>query len=264
MKKQTKNKKKNKLLISIIAVVAIILIIAGSTYAYWTWQTATNQQTNVSVTVQGATMTITGNNMTSATLRPTNDCDGAAALIGEATVTVVNPTATEMRATPRLDVTLTPQSGRTFDDTASNPDLGHLHWALVDTTSSTTKTCDNPDYQGTFFKIAKVTVTGGGSTDVSITGPTVSTVGENSLATFDITNMNESYAISNTLTFVAPGATTNQQGVTTNSTTTKKYKVYIWLDSTYEHTNTGNSVTDPMQDLGITVKWSNKSTLVQE
>ena len=272
MKKQTKKKEKNNLFISIITVVAIIVIVAGSTYAYWTWQTADAQKTNVTVTVKGATMKITGNNITSATMRPTNDCDGAAALIGEATVTVVNETATEMRATPRLDVTLTPVSGRTFDDTASNPDLWHLHWALVDTTSTTTKTCSNPDYQGTFNAIDKVTVSGGGSTDVTITGPTKSIVGENSLATFNITNMTNTstnygpsnYTTSSTLTFIASAATINQQGVTTAATTTRKYKVYIWLDDSYTHTNTGDTVSDPMQDLGITVKWSTKSTLIQE
>ena len=209
-------------------------------------------------------MTITGNNVTSATMRPTNDCTGAAGLVGEATVTVVNETATEMRATPRLDVTLKPVSGRTFDDSSSNPDLGHLHWAVVDTTSTTTKTCKNPDYQGTFYKIAKVTVSGGGNTDVSVTGPTVSTVGENSLATFNITNMSSSYAVTNTLTFVASAATTNNVGATTPATTTRKYKVYVWLDNTYEHTNTGNAVSDPMQDLSLTVKWSTGSTLIQE
>jgi len=264
MTKKTKKKEKNNLLIAIIGVVAIVVIIAGSTFAYWSWQTADTQKTNVSVTVKGATLNISGSNVTSATLRPTNDCDGAAALIGEATVTVVNETATEMRATPRLDVTLSPVSGRTFDDTASNPDLGHLHWALVDTTSATSKTCANPDYQGTFFKVGKVTVTGGGSTDVTITGPTVTTMAENSLTTMNITNMDSSYAITDTLSFVASAASTDTQGVTTSATTTRKYKLFVWLDDTYVHTNTGDTVSDPMQDLQLTVKWSTKSTLIQE
>lgn len=263
MKKQTKKKEKNNLFISIIIVIAIIIIVAGSTYAYWTWQTADTQKTNVSVTVKGATMTIEGDNITSATMRPTNDCDGAAALVGEATVTVVNETATEMRATPRLDVTLSPVSGRTFDDTSSNPDLGHLHWALVDTTSTTSKTCADPDYQGTFYKVGKVTLSTS-STAVTVTGPTVTTMAENSTTTMNITNMDSSYAITSTLSFVASAATTNTQGVTTAATTTKTYKVYVWLDDSYEHTNTGDTVSDPMQDLGLTIKWSANSTLIQE
>lgn len=252
IKKRVKKKEKKNLFISIIAIITIIMLIAGSTYAYWSWQTATNQQTNVRVTVQGATMTITGNNVTSTTLRPTNDCVNKS-LVGEATVTVVNPTATAMRATPRLDVTLKPSHGN-FDDTASNPDLGHLHWALVDTTNTTSKTCTNPDYQGTFFKVGKVTVSGGGTTDVSIAGPTITTMAENSATTINITNMDSSNEITDTLSFVAEA----------NTTTTKNYKLYVWLDNTYEHINTGNSVTDPMQDLNINIKWSTKSTLIQE
>lgn len=271
MKKKQKNKQKNNLIIAIIGVIAVVLIIAGSTYAYWSWETATNQQTSVSVTVKGAEMTITGTNVSSTTLRPTNDCDGAAAIYGDATVTVTNYTATGMTATPRLNVTLTSQHG-SFDTTASNPDLKHLHWALVDITSTTSKTCANPDYQGTFNAIDKVTVTGGGSTDVSITGPTKSAVTSGTMATFNITNMTNSsttnfsasaYTTSSTLTFDVGAATTNQQGVTTETVVTKKYRVYVWLDDTYTHTNVGSSVTDPMQDLSVVVQWSNKSTLVQ-
>ena len=271
MKKKQKNKQKNNLIIAIVGVIAVVLIIAGSTYAYWSWETATNQQTSVSVTVRGAEMTIVGNNVSSNTLRPTNDCDGAAAVYGEATVTVTNYTATGMTATPRLNVTLTSQHGA-FDTTASNPDLKHLHWALVDTTSTTSKTCANPDYQGTFNAIDKVTVTGGGSTDVSISGPTKSTVTSGTMATFNITNMTNSsttdfspskYTTSSTLEFNVGAATTNQQGVTTETVVTKKYRVYVWLDDTYTHTNVGNAVSDPMQDLSVVVQWSNKSTLVQ-
>lgn len=47
------------------------------------------------------------------------------------------------------------------------------------------------------------------------------------------------------------------------ATTTKYYKLYIWLDSTYSYTNTGSTVSDPMQDLKISVRWSPASTLIQ-
>lgn len=273
MKKKQKNKQKNNLIIAIVGVIAVVLIIAGSTYAYWSWETATNQQTSVSVTVRGAEMTIVGDNISSASLRPTQNCAGPAAVYGEATVTVTNYTATGMTATPRLNVTLTIADDHgSFDTTASNPDLKHLHWALVDITSSTTKTCANPDYQGTFNAIDKVTVTGGGSTDVSITGPTKSAVANKTMATFNITNMTNSsttdfsaskYTTSSTLTFNVGAATTNQQGVTTETVVTKTYRVYVWLDDTYTHTNVGSSVTDPMQDLSVVVQWSDKSTLEQ-
>lgn len=265
MTKKKKKKEKNNLPIVIIGVIAVVAIIAGSTFAYWSWSTDNStQQTNVSVTVGGATLVFSGTNITSTTLRPTNDCTGAKALIGDVTATVVNQTATNLRVTPRLDVTLTPVNGRTFDDTASNADLSHLHWALVDTTSTTTKTCTNPDYQGTFFKVGSVTVSGGGATDVTVTGPTVTTMGEGTLSTINITNMNTSNQITDTLTFVANKATTNAVGATTAATTTRQYKLYIWLDDTYQHVNIGSSVTDPMQDLKISVKWSQKSSMIQE
>ncbi|MBQ6816934.1 MAG: hypothetical protein IJO27_00720, partial [Bacilli bacterium] len=117
-------------------------------------------------------------------------------------------------------------------------------------TSSTTKTCVNPDYQGTFDKAAIMTVTQSSeNTDVSVSGGTTLTAIGTS-ATINITNG----TANSVLTFVA----------TKNDTTTKNYKVYVWLDSGYTHTNTGTTVSDPMQDLAISVKWSNKSSMVQE
>lgn len=274
MTKKKKKNEKNKLFAIIAAVIAIIAIIAGSTFAYWTWTTDnSSQQTLVNVTVKGATLTITGNNIDNAqdsvTLRPTNQCNSDKALIGESTVTVVNSTQTVMRATPRLDITLTPDNNRTFkeyDQTTNpdGPDLKHLHWALVDITTDASKTCLSPDYQGTFYDVAKVTVSGGGKTDVLVTGPTVSKMTEKTLATMNITNMDSSNNITDTLSFVAAAATSDNTGVITDATTTKKYRLYIWLDDSYEHNNVGNTVTDPMQDLQIKVAWSTKSTLIQE
>ena len=45
---------------------------------------------------------------------------------------------------------------------------------------------------------------------------------------------------------------------------TKNYRIYVWLDATYEFTNSGDNVTDPMQNLGISVKWSESSTMTQQ
>lgn len=214
-----KKKETGKLIIAIVAVLVIIAVVGGATFAYWSWQTSTEQQTDVSVTVEGGTLDIVGPNLTNVGMYPTNDCDGAAALVGEATVTAVNETATDMRVTPKLRGTLTAKQG-----TLNTTNKGYLKWALVDTTTTTTKTCDNPDYSGT---LASVTT----NTD------------------FNITN-----TAGNTLTFIA----------TANATTTKKYKVFIWLDETYTFTNTGTAVTDPMQDLTISVRWSQASTMIQE
>lgn len=49
-----------------------------------------------------------------------------------------------------------------------------------------------------------------------------------------------------------------------NTTTIKYYKLYIWLDSTYTYTNSGSTISDPMQDLTISAKWSPASTLSQQ
>ena len=48
------------------------------------------------------------------------------------------------------------------------------------------------------------------------------------------------------------------------ATTTKTYRIYVWLDSTYVHINEGDVVSDPMQNLGISVKFSPASELSQE
>ena len=52
--------------------------------------------------------------------------------------------------------------------------------------------------------------------------------------------------------------------ISPESTTTKYYKLYVWLDSSYSHTNKANVVSDPMQDLQISVQWSPASGLSQQ
>ena len=256
MKKKNKQKKEeNKLIITIIAVLVIIAIIGGATFAYWSWETNEEQRTHVTVEVEGAFLTIDGTNVTNTSMRPTNDCDGVAALIGEATFTATNGTETNMKVIPMIDIILTPATGRTLDD----DDKSHLHWALVDITSTTNKTCDSPDYSGTFNKVAKVTVTKDASGNVSISSPTVSSVQTSTSTTTNVTTAliaNISGDNVSKLTFVAPAENTA-------SPTTKTYRLYIWLDSGYTHTNYGAENTDPMQDLSMSVKWSPSSTLEQ-
>lgn len=272
MKKQKKNKQKNNIIYVIAAVVAVIIMVSGSTYAYWQWISATNQQTNVNVVVRGATMTITGDNATSTTLRPTNDCDGVAALVSqEATVTVVNETGTQMRATPRLDIILTPAQG-----TLTSTILSHIHWAVVDITATPTGTCTSTEYQGTLDKLIRPTITVDNTTkDISVSYSSVTPVSASTASgattTFDLvknissfkTGLTDANRVANTLSFVANPATINQQGVTTPVTTTNKYKVYVWIDETYAGQNVGGTVSDPLQNITISVKWSTKSTLFQ-
>ena len=44
-------KDKNKLIITIVVITLAAIVIVGATYAYWSWTTATNEQTNVTFTV---------------------------------------------------------------------------------------------------------------------------------------------------------------------------------------------------------------------
>lgn len=217
---------KNKLIITIVAVLAIILIVGGATYAYWTWTTSEEQQTNVTIKVGGGELNITGTNVTNTGMYPTASCDGSAALKGSATVTAVNDTATNMTATLKLRAALYAAQGTLTGGTTGNQ--AHLHWAIVDTTSTTTKTCSSPDAQGTLADVTAAT----------------------SSANFPNTTYTD---IDTTISFTADA----------NKTTTKTYDVYVWLDKDYEYTNTGTTVSDPMQNLSISVRWSQASTLVQ-
>lgn len=260
--KKKKNNEKKKNIIIVIIICAVMALIAGGTYSWWMWRSATN--TLVNITVIGGDLKITGNNVTNNGMVPisTNNCATSSyTLIGEATVNATNDTTTAMRVTPRLDISLNPQSGRTLSTTNKS----FLKWALVDTTSGSTKTCLNPDYQGSFDKVDSVTVTKDGTTkDVVITSNGLAAAGTNT--TMNISNISGS-EVASTLTFVVPA----------NGTETKKYKVYVWLDGDgtptvngndgtpgYEHTNYGTTVSDPMQDLSITVKWSTGSSMIQE
>jgi len=216
-----KKKDKNKLIVAFIGVLLTISIIVGSTLAYFRWETADNQKTTINVTVKGGSLTITGDNVTSTYMRPTNDCDGAAALVGETTVTAENETAFDMTATLKLNGTLISSHGTLNTNECSNQgNKDCLKWAIVETTSAeaANNACDSTSYKGTLKDVAS--------------------------------NTNFDTGIS-----FAVGA---------NKTVTKKYKVYVWLDDEYTHTNTGTTVSDPMQDLKLTVKWSTASTLIQD
>jgi len=205
------NKDNKKIALTLI-VLGIIISFFGGSLAYWNWETSTEQRTLVSVEVQGATLTIEGENIEHTGMYPTNDCDGPGALIGEvATATAVNGTASDMETIIRIRASLSVNQGTLTSDKKSK-----LKWAIVDT--STSSTCDNTPYRGTLADAST-------NTDID-TG----------------------------IRFTA----------TAKETTSKSYRLYVWLDSTYTHTNVGDEVSDPMQDLSISVKYSPASELSQE
>lgn len=228
MKKTNKKKNKDndtkKLFITIAIIILIIGIIGGSTFSYWRWESANSQKTNVAGTIPtrdqydssgnpiGFVFNIYGGGVaTTKTMYPTNDCDGAGALVSEVTtVTAHNPSATDMTVYLALRATLTKSQG-TLDST----NKAKLNWAIVDT--STSATCASPTARG---NLSTVTT----NTDIDTT-----------------------------ISFTA----------TKEATTTKTYRLYVWLDSSYEYTNYGSSVSDPMQNLTINVGWSPDSMMVQ-
>lgn len=224
--KKTKKKKNNdtkKILITLAIVILIIVIIGGATFAYWSWETNTAQRTNVTVTVEGATLTIVGNNITNTGMYPTTECDGTAALVGDvATVTADNDTESSMQVALKLRVSLYAPNG-----TLNSTNKGKLNWAIVDT--STTATCASPTKSGTF---------------TSVTHATLSSAFPNT--TYTDIDTGETFIVS------------------ALSEISKTYRVYVWLDSTYEYTNTGSTISDPMQELQISVKWSPASTMNQQ
>ena len=228
--KKKKNKEGYKTLLALAAIVLIIIIISSATFAYWRWETASGQQTNVNVQVKGGTLTINGANVTNTgvTLYPVSLANCASnALLGTATVTAINETETNMTVTLKLKGTLASSQG-----TLNTTNKAYLKWAVVETNSSFSpltsgQTCANATYKGTFENV-------GTNTDID-TG----------------------------ITWTATGTSTGGTSESTGSTTTKYYQVYVWLDSGYTYTNTGATVSDPMQNLKVTMTWSENSSMVQ-
>lgn len=52
--------------------------------------------------------------------------------------------------------------------------------------------------------------------------------------------------------------------IAASTTVTKYYELYLWLDSTYEHTNVGNTQSDPMQNLTLNLSWNGTLEQVHE
>jgi len=206
-----KNNDNKKISLTLIMLGVIISFFGGS-LAYWNWESSEEQRTLVSVQVQGATLTIQGENIEHTGMYPTNDCDGPGALIGEvATATAVNGTNSDMEVILKIRATLSVNQGSLTVDKKDK-----IKWALVDTSDGTT--CETTPYKGSLRTVSS-------NTDID-TGTR----------------------------FIA----------TKNATTSKSYRLYVWLDSTYTHTNVGDVVSDPMQELGISVKYSPASELSQE
>lgn len=298
-----KEKQNKKAIIAIIVVAIVIAITGGSTYAYWYWVTNTTQQTNVSATVKdGISMTIYPSTTVLDQLYPITrtNCNNSK-IEGTALVVVKNYTDVLARPQFYLKLQITNKSGTniTATTTTVNDENGkklsyaeYINFAVVDTANTNTgTTCANAKRAGKFtstqtkaefgtgtavsgwYNSPMITVLSGTGTDESDSTryPILST-NDSVLGTKDESSM----------TFDVPAAATCYESNETTTATTYKtrqdcvkagkkwltrvehtFKFWAWLDSSYKFTNTGDAVTDPMQDAKITISWSESSGIKQ-
>ena len=204
---------KKKFISSIIIVLLIIIVIAGATFAYWQWMTSEEEETSISLKVEGDTSNMSakidgGSSIDINSLIPTSNCLSSDALQKEITITYINNTDISGEIVANLDITsFTANNGNPSDD-----QLSYLKWVITNTKDSCTTGIiqsgdfSNVDYQNLPQNL--ITIQNNISSNISI------------------------------------------------ETQIQPLYLYIWLDSTYEHINIGNSNTDPMQNLNFTLEWS--------
>lgn len=229
MKNKKKDNKNVSIIASIVAVALIIMLSAGGTYAYWTWISNTasgsNQRTDYNLIIASPSFTITGTNVTGKLAAPTSTCYNASyTLAGRATVVANNVTDIQMQASLTLSAKLTSSTG-----TASSADLTHVHWAIHEVTASTTA----------FAAANCSTATANGAAHTT--------------GTFTTAALSANTNYTTTVNFTVPA----------NTSTTKYYQLYVWIDSGYTHQNVGSVQSDPLQDMQVYLTFSNTSTFAQ-
>ena len=213
-------KEKNKLLIAIIAVLLIAIVVVGATYAYWSWQTAPNEQTNVSFTVpSGSTLlsaSIDGGTMSVSKLAPTSCGNATYGAKSTVTLTYTNQSS----ATAFVSGTLTvnnftkPHGSTSGTIKPTATDLGYLRYTLR-------------------------------------TGDTSCTTGT------EIASGNFAALYNKTSAQIMTNAALKKNIATGTTNGTQVMHLYVWLDSSYNYTNIGSGVvSDPMEDLSFTISWS--------
>ena len=135
-------KEKNKIIIAIAAIALIIIIAGGATFAYWYWETATNEETTINfivgeneirneinATLSGATQNITN-------LIPVASCtDSTYAIKKELTLTYKNDTDNEAVVRGTLSVNF--KDDAQYDIPSAN-NLGYLKYAVTRSATSCT------------------------------------------------------------------------------------------------------------------------------
>lgn len=215
-------KDRKKLIIAIVAVLIIIVLVGGATFAYWTWVTNTAQQTNVSFVVNQSDLegemyaTLEGGNGTTDVTAIKPSTCNGSNAIVK-TITIKYLNKTVQAATVSATLKVTAFTARSTSYLPSSTNLGYLKYALTTSSSScTTGVQKSGSFSGLTF-----------SSSVTPTNLPLTLF---------------------TQTFTA-SANMSSEG-------TQTYYLYIWLDSSYEHQNSGSVNSDPMQGLSFTTQWS--------
>lgn len=234
-------KKNNKLIVSIIAVALIIILVGGGTYAYWMWVSA--EDTSISFTVAGGTMTIDGGGdiTTTALLAPAACTNEKYAIQRKIVVNAENVTNDSMVEVIQLQV----KSLSTTTGTLNETNKASIEWALV--RSDTTQHTANTWLEATNnCSLSATSATD--ETSLNITGTM--------LAKGNFSNISEGDTITLYDKEIVPSATDNVAG-----TATDYYELYIWINPNYIGDATvGTTVKDALQDLKITLEWSGTMT----
>lgn len=213
-------KDRKKLIIAIVAVLIIIVLVGGATFAYWTWVTNTAQQTNVSFVVNQSDlegeMYATLEGNGTTTATNLKPATCNGSNAIVKTITIKYLNKTVQAATVSATLSVTAFTARSASYLPSSPNLGYLKYALTTSSSCTSNVQKSGSFSGLTFSSA-------------------------------VTPTNLPLTLF-TQTFTA-SANMSAEG-------TQTYYLYIWLDSSYEHTNTGSVNSDPMQGLSFTTQWS--------
>ena len=287
----------NKVVIAVVSVALIIAIIVGSTFAYWQWVTSTEQQTYVNIAVQdGISMSITPTTRQTNILYPVTRVNcGDASISGYADVTVVNHTGVEARpqfylklkiekdlngdgiinknddgtymniseATLNKDLNNDGDKTDTLTENLTTTYAEYIKYAVAEYYTedasgnqiNSSYTCANAPRFGTFS--TKETIDQFNSPVIGwYDSPLITNLtgtGDEIVSTrFPILPGTDS-ANEDSITYSVPAGTTENH----------RFKFWAWIDSSYEFTTTGDSVSDPLQDAQITVSWSDASIVKQ-
>ena len=213
-------KEQNKLIISIITVILIAVVVVGATYAYWSWTTNTNEQTNVVLSVpSGSTLlkaSIDGGTMSVSNLAPTSCGNTTYGFKSTVTLTYTNKSsaAASIYGTLTVNDFTKPNGSTSGVIKPTTEDLEHLRYSL--------RTDDTDCQTGT-----------------------------------ELVSGNFAALYNKTTAEIMKNAVLEKNIATNTINGTKIMHLYIWLDNDYEYENVGsNVVSDSMQDISFTLSWS--------